>query len=174
MHATKITPRVYAACLASYNAGRLYGRWIDCDKGADHIVSELSDMLRKSPEPGAEEWAFHDSEYMGLVGECDDVERLAAIGEAVAEAGDDYPALLAWLDGDRTREPGDFADCFMGRWDSAADYVADYYDSAYTEKELGPLASYIDWGAVARDWGYNGDIETAPADGGGVYVFRPE
>lgn len=43
--------RVYAACLAAYNNGRLHGRWIDCASGADHIRAELAAMLRESPEP---------------------------------------------------------------------------------------------------------------------------
>lgn len=174
MKTDTVTPRVYAACLASYNGGRLYGRWIDCDRGADHIREEIADMLRQSPEPGAEEFAFHDSEYVGHISESEDIDRLADVGEAVAEAGADWPALLAWLDGAEGRDPSDFADVFCGRWDSVADYVADHYDSAYTEKDMGPLAAYIDWEAVARDWELGGDIETARAKGGGVYIFRNE
>lgn len=174
MKTETVTPRVYAACLASYNGGVLHGRWIDCDRGADHIHSEIADMLRQSPEPGAEEWAFHDFEYVGNISESEDIERLADVGEAVAEAGADWPALLAWLNGAEGRDPHGFSDVFHGRWDSAEDYVADYFESVYSEKDMGPLAAYIDWKAVARDWELGGDIETAPAKGGGVYIFRAE
>jgi hypothetical protein len=53
------TPRIYLACLAAYNNGRLHGAWVDADQGADHIWNELRKMLRASPEPDAEEWAIH-------------------------------------------------------------------------------------------------------------------
>lgn len=47
--------RMYAACLASYNAGRLHGVWIDLDcKDADEIRGEIAEMLRASPCPNVE------------------------------------------------------------------------------------------------------------------------
>lgn len=45
-------PRIYAACLASYNSGRLYGVWIDCDgKDGEALQIEIADMLAGSPCP---------------------------------------------------------------------------------------------------------------------------
>jgi antirestriction protein len=44
--------RIYAACLASYNSGILYGKWIDVDgKDAEALHIEIDDMLAGSPEP---------------------------------------------------------------------------------------------------------------------------
>lgn len=43
--------RIYVACLASYNNGRLHGAWIDADCGADAIRAEIAEMLRASPYP---------------------------------------------------------------------------------------------------------------------------
>lgn len=44
--------KIYAACLASYNNGILYGSWIDCEgKNAADISKEISEMLAKSPCP---------------------------------------------------------------------------------------------------------------------------
>jgi antirestriction protein len=49
--------KIYVACLASYNAGRLYGKWISLEsKTESDIWGEIEDMLENSPEPGAEEW----------------------------------------------------------------------------------------------------------------------
>jgi len=31
------TPRIYVACLAAYNAGKLHGEWIDADQDAEAI-----------------------------------------------------------------------------------------------------------------------------------------
>lgn len=44
------TPRIYVACLASYNAGRLHGRWIDA-ADADTMREEIAEILRASPFP---------------------------------------------------------------------------------------------------------------------------
>ena len=54
-------PRIYAACLASYNAGILHGRWIEVTD-PDEMVEAVAAMLAASPETGAEEWAIHDYE----------------------------------------------------------------------------------------------------------------
>lgn len=44
--------RIYAACLASYNSGRLHGAWIDCEgKSASELQNEINDMLARSPYP---------------------------------------------------------------------------------------------------------------------------
>ena len=51
---TTDTPRIYVACLASYNAGILHGRWIDADNGAEQVQEEIENMLAESPEYGAE------------------------------------------------------------------------------------------------------------------------
>jgi len=44
------TPRVYVACLASYNAGTLHGTWIDATD-ADTMRDAIAAMLRQSPYP---------------------------------------------------------------------------------------------------------------------------
>ncbi|MEA9660691.1 antirestriction protein ArdA [Xanthomonas campestris] len=46
------TPRIYVACLASYNNGVLHGRWIELD-GADldEVRGEIAEMLRESEFP---------------------------------------------------------------------------------------------------------------------------
>ncbi|WP_369933937.1 antirestriction protein ArdA [Xanthomonas tesorieronis] len=45
-------PRIYLACLASYNNGRLHGRWIDLDgANLDDVQGEIAAMLRESPYP---------------------------------------------------------------------------------------------------------------------------
>ncbi|MBB4768631.1 antirestriction protein ArdA [Xanthomonas sp. LMG 8993] len=48
-------PRIYVACLASYNNGVLHGRWIDLYAtdldDLDDVQSEIAAMLRESPYP---------------------------------------------------------------------------------------------------------------------------
>ena len=49
------TPRIYVACLASYNAGILHGEWVDVegdeDGNIDDLWASVAHMLRESPEP---------------------------------------------------------------------------------------------------------------------------
>jgi len=89
------SPRIYVACLASYNNGVLHGEWIDAAQDVDDIRAEIAEMLRDSkypnvmvdcPEcgdmvqstgtkceccgdtgkvPSAEEYAVHDFEGFG-------------------------------------------------------------------------------------------------------------
>ena len=42
------TPRIYVACLAAYNAGRLHGEWIDADQQIDALWAEVNAMLNRS------------------------------------------------------------------------------------------------------------------------------
>ncbi len=49
------TPRIYVACLASYNAGRLHGAWIDAHQEPEAITAEVWKMLASSPTLHAEE-----------------------------------------------------------------------------------------------------------------------
>ena len=54
-------PRIYVACLAAYNNGRLHGCWIDTTDPHE-VWQQVREMLAASPEPDAEEWAIHDYE----------------------------------------------------------------------------------------------------------------
>ena len=52
--------RIYVACLASYNNGILYGRWVSADEGLEHIQAKVRAMLKASPIEDVEEYAIHD------------------------------------------------------------------------------------------------------------------
>lgn len=43
--------RIYVACLASYNAGKLHGRWINASTDVAEMQEEVAGMLRDSPCP---------------------------------------------------------------------------------------------------------------------------
>lgn len=177
---TTTRPRIYVACLAAYNAGRLHGRWLDAGQDADAIRDEIAAMLATSPEPGAEEFAIHDSEGLGSIGEHESIDRVAAIAAAIDQAGDDAPALLAWLDGEPNRDPDDFADVFRGSWDSLADYAESLWDDMGYDADKASGGSwwhparYVDWERMGRDLELSGDVETHQADGGRVYVYTRE
>lgn len=122
MTVTSDEPRIYVACLASYNSGTLHGRWIDDCTGADEIRDLVDGMLRDSKYPNvevtclacdgdgcsecghtgkvpsAEEWAIHDHEGFppGLIEESTSFDTVAAIASALEEI-DDREAFESWL-----------------------------------------------------------------------------
>jgi antirestriction protein len=170
------TPRIYVACLAAYNNGRLHGRWIDADQSVDEIWSEVEEILAESPEPGAEEWAIHDYEGFGplRLSEWESFERVSAIAAGIEEHG---MAYAAWLSYDESREADDvedFENAYRGEWKSLHDYAEQYADDMglynAAEKCGSPYVT-VDIDLLERDL----DIEmyTVDSDHYTVYVFDP-
>ena len=60
MEEVKQDSQIYVACLASYNAGRLSGKWITPADTEEKLQAQIDAILKASPEPDAEEWAIHD------------------------------------------------------------------------------------------------------------------
>lgn len=184
--------RIYVASLSDYNAGILHGRWIDATQGVEAIRAEIAEMLRESkypnvtvkhPEtgadvPSAEEYAIHDYELGGLkIGEYESLETVAALAEAIEEHG---AAFVAWHNNapDYNTDADDFQEQYLGEWDSLADYAENYWNECGefdADKLSGDNwwhpARYIDWEAMGRDLQLNGDVWTAEAEGGRIYVF---
>ena len=171
---TSVTkPRIYAACLAAYNNGRLHGAWIDADQPAADIALAVAEILAASPIPGAEEWAIHDHEGFGSLqlSEWESFERISAIATGIASHG---LAYAAWLAYDVSFDPADtdsFLDSFRGEWDSLRDYAADFADSTglyeLAEKAGSPYVT-VDIDLLERDLEI--EMYTVKSDGG-VYVF---
>ena len=86
---TEVSPRIYVACLSSYNNGHLHGQWIDANQDAEAIHEEIQDMLGVSPMIGAEEWAIHDYEgFQGLeISEYEDIQQVADVAGYIQEHG---------------------------------------------------------------------------------------
>src|SRR5712691_11634649 len=120
--------RFYAACLASYNAGRLHGTWIDASTDISEMQEAINKMLRSSPYPNvevtcpdcgdapnpecpschgrgkvpsAEEYAVHDYDGHWNLGEYPGLERIAKFMELVElaeERGIDAEDVQSILD----------------------------------------------------------------------------
>jgi antirestriction protein len=173
---TRVMPRIYVACLAAYNAGRLHGEWIDADQDPYDIAEAVDAMLASSPEPGAEEWAIHDYEGFGplRLSEWESFDRVSAIAHGVADHG---TAFAAWLSYDCGRDPRDitaFEDAYRGEWDSLHDYAEDFAESTGLYDLAGRACSpyvTVDVDALERDL----DIElyAVETDQHTVYVFDP-
>lgn len=84
-------PRIYVSSLSDYNAGRLYGAWINANQDDEDIQEAISEMLSRSTESIAEEWAIHDYEGFGplRIDEYESIEHVAKV--AVASWSADRP-----------------------------------------------------------------------------------
>jgi len=148
------SPRIYVACLASYNNGCLHGAWIDADQPVDDIWSEVQAMLAASPEnttcqwcgavivstdplrwdkpcthgshlPGhAEELAIHDYEGFGSL-RLSEYEQLERVAAIAAGIAEHGEAFAAWLSYDDSRDPGDHQ-AFEDAYRGVWDSLRDY------------------------------------------------
>jgi len=166
------TPRIYVACLAAYNGGRLHGEWIDADQSADEIDEAIKLMLSRSPEPSAEEWAIHDYEnFRGIeIGESTATKTIVAIAELLREH-ESAGAIAYEHFGDLEQAQKALTDQYYGEWSSLADWAEDYFeDSGELEKVPEALRSYIDFKRWADDLEMSGEIFSVEADGR-VHIF---
>jgi antirestriction protein len=164
------TPRIYVACLASYNAGILHGNWIEATD-ADEIREGIQNMLSESREPIAEEWAIHDYENFGPISlsEFEDIDKVAELGALIEEHGEAFAAYADNVGTDHATEES-FQDAYCGEWESEAAYAENLFDQLYLHDVPDHVQPYIDYDAFARDL-FISDNYSVDAPGG-VYVFH--
>lgn len=221
-------PRIYVACLASYNNGRLHGTWIEASTDIAAMNAKIWDMLAKSPYPNvrrqkfvcadcgesrtvtlsdfqlfsapecdecgepmsaqgepfasAEEWAIHDHEGLGDLGEyagLAEVARRVSIAELADDRSIPMPVLLAfaddymsgdWDSDDLERE---IDDRYRGTFETWRDMAQDLTEETNDMKAIPEwLQGHIDWDSIARDFELGGDF-SAYRDGqyGDLYFF---
>ena len=164
------TPRIYVACLAAYNNGRLHGAWIDAT-GPDEIMGQVRAMLGASPEPDAEEWAIHDHEgFAGAsLSEYASFETVCALAAFIDEHGALGAKLYREFGDDLEQARAAFED-YAGEYRSAADFVEELTRDSGTEIPAS-LDYYIDWQALARDMAMNGEIMVFQTGFDEVHIF---
>lgn len=163
-------PRIYVACLAAYNAGRLHGEWIDADQDPEDIQEEIDAMLKASPEPDAEEWAIHDADDFGgySISEFESLENVSRIAEGLIEYGEIFAAILDHEGDDVDRASQMMTDGYRGEWDSLENYAAELIDDCCEVPDF--ISNYIDYASFARDLEIGGDVFTLRV-GFRVHVF---
>jgi antirestriction protein len=185
--------KFYAACLASYNNGELYGAWIDATADADEMQEQVSKMLRGSrypnvtvehegrQVPSAEEWAVHDyDDADGIISDLGETSDLKAIAyrvevaeKAEDELGDEGRAIVAayWGNMGRDAMPKDDADAaveavrdaYAGEADTLKDWAEQYLE------DTGQLAEVPEqWRAYIDVAAWARDLEL----GGDVFTVR--
>ena len=168
-------PAIYVACLASYNKGVLFGRWVSLEWCTD--LEELEDavqqILKESPEPGAEEWAIHDSQGLPsfLQGEYTSLSDLNDWAEVTANVDDrDAYKLACENEGAILSEEG-FSEVYYGHHSEPRHFAEAYYEQQGILRDLPTELAYaIDW---ERVWDSEFDCAgwSAHYANGGYYIF---
>lgn len=169
------TPRIYIACLASYNNGLLHGAWVDAED-VDVIEKGIAAVLSSSPTEGAEEYAIHDHEGFGPldIREYEDIETVAQAGAFITKHG---AVGAAWLSNQGYGEPRDdiednFNDQYQGAHKDIADFAEQLLEDTGALSEIPEsLRYYFDFEKYAHYLECGGYYYTLDVDGE-CHVFR--
>jgi len=167
---TNETPRIYVACLASYNEGILHGRWTEATD-ADVIWEAIKQMLAESSFRVAEEWAIHDYEGFGDIrlSEWEEIDKVARLGALMEEHGEAFSAYVCYV-GEEFATEERFLDAYCGQWESERAYAENLFDELYAHDVPEHIAMYIDYESFANDLFVN-DYYSAEGNSG-VHVFH--
>lgn len=171
--------RCYVADLAAYNSDRLIGEWLALDGlSADEIRAEVDAIIRRSPFPGAEEYAIHDWDGLpSSFGEWPDWEEVAAYVEAMSGLAEgEREAFAAYCDNIgapvNSETLDGFSEAYCGCFADGAEYaslLAEELDTVPLDAPW-PLG-HIDWEAAWRDLELGGDYWSQRGSEG-LHVFR--
>lgn len=163
--------RIYVACLAAYNNGKLHGRWIDTTLGEAHIWDETRAMLASSPEPDSEEWSIHDYEgFEGApVSEWTSFAKISEMAEFIEENEALGGKLIEYYGGD-LEDAKTALEHYHGEYESLEDYARQFTEDCGPEIPES-LEYYIDYKSMGRDWEQSGDIFTIETDFNEIHIF---
>ena len=179
------SPSIWVGSWADYNAGILHGRWIDAARDEDELAADVAALLADSPtarQTGlpAEDWGIFDFEGFAplKLSQQSSLAWVARVAQGIAEHGPAFAAYAANQGECYPEALDDFEDAYRGQYDSAEAYADELvescgYDELLDSLNLGSMRPYVkvDVEALARDMEIGGDIWTASAPDGGVYVF---
>ena len=175
----KDAPRVYVASLSDYNAGRLHGDWINAAREVKEIHADVTAMLARSRETGAEEWAIHDYDGFGplRLGEHESLDVVAAIARGIASDGDAFAAFAYSLGSPSVEQLERFDERYRGHWPSLTDYADDLLEDLGTTQVLELIPAWLqpyvslDVRGFGRDLALGGDLLAIGSEDGGVHIF---
>jgi antirestriction protein len=163
--------RIYVADLAAYNNGKLHGCWIDATSDIDEILEQVDDMMERSPEGFAEEWAIHDYEGFGgvSISEHEGFESVQEKALFIEEHGVLGASVLDHWCGDIDDARQALDDRYCGCHSSVADYAQELTEE--TGDIPSHLEMYIDYERMGRDMELGGDIYTIETGYQEVHIF---
>lgn len=165
------TPKIYVACLAAYNNGKLHGKWIDADQSPEAIEENIQQMLKSSPEPLAEEWAIFNYEGFGTirVNEWESIELIAEMAAFINKHKKLGLALLSHFCGDVREARSALEGNYCGKFRDLAEFAQQRTEETTCIPDN--LFCYIDYAAMARDIVNSGDVFIIETGFEQVHVF---
>ena len=163
-------PKIYVACLAAYNNGKLFGKWINATQEIEAIHAEIQKMLSNSPIAGAEEFAIHDFEGFGSL-RLDEYESIESVHEKAMfslEHGELGAELLAHY-GDIESAQDALENHYHGEHENELEFAIQLFDDIFMNSIPVPVQGYIDYASYKRDL-FIGDFFSIEA-GGKTHVF---
>lgn len=147
------TPNIYIACLASYNNGILYGKWLNATQGLDVIQEEIQTMLSQSPIPHAEEWALHDYEGFGSyqLSEYESITTICEIADFIVKHGELGVEVMASIGCDLQSAEEIIENQYHGTYDNELEFATQLFDDCYIHEVPAAIQYYIDYDAFRRD-----------------------
>jgi antirestriction protein len=170
------SPKIYVACLASYNAGCLHGAWIDADQDVDQINEEIQAILKASKENGAEEYAIHDYEGFGKIqlSEYESISKVSELAKAIEEHGESFECFYQNDSFDSVSDAVEaYSDCYAGEFKSKEEWAESFLEETGGLSEMPErLRCYFDFEKYARDCEYGGDMNFFEVSYNRVYAFH--
>ena len=169
MTTTTNEAQIYVACLASYNAGYLHGKWITPAKDREELEEQINSILKKSPVEDAEEWAVHDYDDFPNLGEYPGVDNIIKVQEAIDEHG--KYVVNAFLENWSLEDLDHIEDAYYGEYDSFSEFAQQLADDTIEGLNgNSTLASYFDYEKWERDLSY--DYHEGEGENGSSLIFN--
>lgn len=149
----ELCPKIYVACLASYNAGKLHGKWLDATLEVEELLKDIKALLAKSPEPDAEEFEIHDYEgfYSAKIEKYDSLEAVHDKALFISEQGALGAALLNRYHENLAVAKEVRNDCYQGEYENELEFAMELFDDAYLGSVPKCVRGYIDYEAFKTD-----------------------
>jgi antirestriction protein len=165
--------RVYVVCLASYNNGNTYGKWLDVN---DDLSDSIQELLFESPIENAEDWAIHGYEgfYNLRLDESMDIDELIELGRLINEYGESYTNYVNWTGGLKWADESNYLDSHQGLAESKEEFIQEQWEETGTidkMKEIGIEFNYIDWNYLVHEWFDVGDYSAIPREDNFYDIF---
>lgn len=149
-------PNVMVACEACQGSGE---KTFHNSETGDTRQGDCPTCGGNGEVPSAEEWAIHDHEGLGNIGEYAGLEAVAkrvALAELADDRGIPLSVLMAFADdfsrdGDADDIEREIDDRYSSEFTNSGDWAAEQAESmGYETPDW--IGCHIDWDGVARDW----------------------
>lgn len=161
-------PKIYIACLASYNAGRLHGKWIVPANNETELSEQIQEVIKSSPAIDAEEWSIHDYDEFPNLGENPSLENIVQCQVAIEEHGIDV--VNGFLENWQVEDLSSIDDAYYGEYESFSEFAEQLAEDTILIDCPEHIKNYFDYEKWERDLSY--DYHEADGKNGNTIIFN--